>query len=73
MVTKVKKATPLPATPQAPPMVDSKGNQRIYVDLPRALVQRYNILAAMRGVNKRTLITSLLTDAINRAAAEAKL
>lgn len=57
----------------APASVDSKGNQRVYVDLPRGLVQRFNVLAAMKGVTKRGLMTSLLTDAINRAASEAKV
>ncbi len=59
--------------PTSPPMVDSKGNRRVYVDLPASLITRMNVLAAMRSVTKRALITSLLTDAINRAATEAKL
>ena len=66
----VKKTAP-PAAPA--PAVDSKGNRRIYVDLPTPLITRMNVLAAMRGLQKRVLIATLLTDAINRAAAEAKL
>lgn len=62
------------ASPAAPaPAVDSKGNRRIYVDLPAPLITRMNVLAAMRGMQKRVLIATLLTDAINRAATEAKL
>lgn len=65
-----KKTTPatMPAS-----MVDSKGNRRIYVDLPASLIVRFNVLAAMKGVTKRALLTTLLSDAISRAAAEAKL
>lgn len=67
-------ATKKQTSPAAPaPMVDSKGNRRIYVDLPASLITRMNVLAAMRGLQKRVLIATLLTDAINRAAAEAKL
>ena len=65
------KTKPAPAAPA--PAVDSKGNRRIYVDLPTPLITRMNVLAAMRGMQKRVLIATLLTDAINRAAAEAKL
>jgi len=70
MATKKQTAPPAPAPLSA---VDSKGNRRIYVDLPAPLITRMNVLAAMRSVTKRALITMLLTDAINRAATEAKL
>lgn len=68
----VKKTAPPAAMPQAV-SVDSKGNQRVYVDLPRALVVKFNVLAAMRGVTKRSYMTALFSDAIARAATEAKL
>ncbi len=61
------------AAPPPTQAVDSKGNRRIYADIPDALVKKFNVLAAMRGVTKRSLITALLTDAITRAATEAKL
>lgn len=67
----IKKQTP-PA-PAPAPAADSKGNRRVYVDLPAPLITRMNVLAAMRSVTKRALIASLLTDAINRASSEAKL
>lgn len=65
---KSKKPAPAPAAPAAPPMTDSKGNQRVYVDLPRALVTRLNVMAAQRNMQKRVLITSLLMNAIEREA-----
>ncbi len=69
----VKKTAP-PAAPMPQAVsVDSKGNQRVYVDLPRALVVKFNVLAAMRGVTKRAYMTALFSDAITRAATEAKL
>ena len=63
------------ASAAAPALVpaDSKGNRRIYADLPASLITKFNILAATRGVTKRSLITTLLADAINRAATEAKV
>lgn len=68
----VKKTAPPAALPQAV-VVDSKGNQRVYVDLPRALVVKFNVMAAMKGVTKRSYMTSLLSDAITRAAQESRL
>lgn len=68
----VKKQTSPPA-PTPAQAVDSKGNRRIYVDLPAPLITRMNVLAAMRSVTKRALVTTLLTEAVNRAAAEAKV
>lgn len=53
--------------------VDSKGNQRVYVDLPKALVTKFNVMAAMKGVTKRSYMSALLAEAINRAAQEAKV
>lgn len=53
--------------------VDSKGNRRIYVDLPSALITRLNIQAASREVTKRAWISTLLADAIKRADTEAKV
>lgn len=67
-----KKPAPPAAIPQAV-VVDSKGNQRVYVDLPRALVLKFNVLAAMKGVTKRAYMTALFSEAINRAATENKL
>jgi hypothetical protein len=69
----VKKTPSTPAVLPQAVSVDSKGNQRVYVDLPRALVVKFNVLAAMRGVTKRAYMTALFSDAITRAAAEAKL
>ncbi len=69
------KKTALPAAPmqQVAGMVDSKGNQRVYVDLPKVLVTKFNVMAAMKGVTKRSYMSALLADAINRAATEAKV
>lgn len=67
------KKPPTAPAPAPAPSVDSKGNQRVYVDLPRALVVKFNVLAAMQGVTKRALMTTLLVDAINRATSEAKV
>jgi hypothetical protein len=72
MATAKKTSPPTAALPQAV-SVDSKGNQRVYVDLPRALVVKFNVLAAMRGVTKRSYMTALFSEAITRAATEAKL
>lgn len=67
----IKKIPPAATPMLSPPVGDSKGNRRIYVDLPGPLVTRFNVLAAMKSVTKRALITALLTDAINRATTEA--
>lgn len=68
---KLKKPAPA-AAPVMPTghmqAVDSKGNRRIYVDLPTPLITKMNVLAAMKGVTKRAIITMLLTDAVNRAS-----
>jgi metal-responsive CopG/Arc/MetJ family transcriptional regulator len=64
-----KKSTPAPTPIVA--TVDSKGNQRVYVDLPKSLVTKFNVMAAMKGVTKRSYMSSLLAEAINRASAEA--
>ena len=66
-----KKTVPAPAPAPAP--ADAKGNRRLYADVPAPLITRLNVLAAMKGVTKRALIASLLSDAITRASAEAKL
>lgn len=72
MVT--KKSTPAPAPlQQVAATVDSKGNQRVYVDLPKSLVTKFNVMAAMKGVTKRSYMSALLAEAINRAATEAKV
>ena len=68
-----KSTAPAPALQPVAATVDSKGNQRVYVDLPKALVTKFNVMAAMKGVTKRSYMSSLLQDAINRAAAEAKV
>lgn len=54
-------------------IIDSKGNRRIYVDLPAQLITRLNVLAAMKNVTKRGLVTQLLSDAINRETQGAKV
>lgn len=71
-MSKVKSAPASTLQPVAA-VVDSKGNQRVYVDLPKALVMKFNVMAAMKGVTKRSYMSALLAEAINRASAEAKL
>lgn len=71
-MSKVKSA-PAPTPQPIVATVDSKGNQRVYVDLPKALVMKFNVMAAMKGVTKRSYMSALLAEAINRASAEAKL
>lgn len=67
----VKKSTPAQTPTPIVATVDSKGNQRVYVDLPKALVTKFNVMAAMKGVTKRSYMSALLAEAINRASAEA--
>lgn len=65
MATK-KITSPPPAPAVAATPVDSKGNRRIYVDMPATLVTRLNVQAAMRSIPKRVLMAQLLADALTR-------
>lgn len=48
-------------------MTDSRGTQRVYVDLPADLVRRFNVLAATRGMPKRGLLAQIVEDAVKAA------
>lgn len=65
MNPKSKPATP----PRGPPLTDSRGSVRVYIDLPADVVRQFNILAATRGVPKRTL----LADIVRAAVADVKI
>jgi hypothetical protein len=65
MSTKPKPKAPAPA----PAPVDSRGNVRVYIDLPPDVARKFNVLAAMRGVAKRVLLAEIVRDAV----AEVKL
>lgn len=54
------KARPKAAAP--PP--DSKGNIRVYIDLPGDVARKFNVLAAMRGVPKRLLLAEIVRTAV---------
>ena len=62
----MNKPTPKNArvTAPAPPTTDAKGNLRVYIDLPTDVVRRFNVLAAMRGVPKRTLLAEIVRLAV---------
>lgn len=54
-----------PARASAP--TDSKGNKRVYIDLPANSARRFNVLAAMRGVPKRELLAQIVEEALKAA------
>lgn len=45
----------------------STGTQRVYVDLPAESVRRFNVLAAMRSMPKRLLLTQIVEEALKAA------
>lgn len=49
--------------PAAP--TDTRGNVRVYSDLPRAVANELAILAIRSGVSKRALMTMLIMNAVN--------
>lgn len=63
MNTKRATRTTRPAT--AP--TDSRGTMRVYVDLPKESVRRFNVLAAMRGMPKRALLAQIVEEAVKAA------
>ena len=57
-----KRTTRPTTTPKA--AVDSRGTQRVYIDLPKDSVQRFNVLAAMRSMPKRALLAQIVEEAL---------
>lgn len=55
------KGAPKPAT------TTTRGTVRVYVDLPAESVRRFNVLAAMRSVPKRLLLTQIVEDVLKDA------
>lgn len=53
--------------PKRADATDSRGMKRVYVDLPAASVQRFNVLAAMRNMPKRMLLASIVEEALKAA------
>ncbi len=58
---------PAQSAPRVPQVPDSRGNVRVYIDLPSALVRKFNVLAAMRGLSKRGLLAQIVEQAVNDA------
>lgn len=54
-------------TPRAATSTTSSGTQRVYVDLPADSVRRFNVLAAMRSMPKRALLTQIVEEALKAA------
>jgi len=54
-----------PASKAAPTQpADSKGNTRIFTDVPVHVAQEFAILAIRRGLSKRALMAKLIMDAV---------
>jgi predicted DNA-binding protein len=64
----MKKGKPEFSHAKTPP-VDVRGQVRVYIDLPRELAHKLNVLAALRGKAKR----ALLAEIVSAAVAEVKL
>ncbi len=62
MATKPK--TSQPARRTTGPPVDSRGNVRIYTDVPKNIAQEFSILAVRRETSKRALMAELIMDAV---------
>lgn len=45
-------------------VVDSRGNVRVYTDVPRAIAKEFAILAIRRGKSKRALMADLIMRAV---------
>ena len=48
-------------------VVDSRGNVRVYTDVPRAIAKEFAILAIRRGKSKRALMADLIMRAVTGA------
>ena len=53
----------------APPIwggipVDSRGNVRVYADVPRDIAQEFTIMCVRRNTSKRAMIAQLITNAL---------
>lgn len=66
MNSRLTKRSPV-RTPKPARSTDSKGNVRVYIDLPPELVRRFNVLAAMRSVAKRVLLAQIVEEALTAA------
>ena len=44
--------------------VDSRGNVRVYADVPKSVAQEFTILAVRRDMSKRDLLAKLIMDAV---------
>jgi hypothetical protein len=51
-----------PKDPRLP--TDSRGNKRVYTDVPAHIAQEFAILAIRRKVSKRALMAQLIMDAV---------
>lgn len=51
-------------TPRADPGQDSRGNVRLYADIPEQVAKEFKILAIRRGVTYRALMARLIMDAV---------
>lgn len=43
---------------------DSRGNVRIYTDIPRSVATEFSVMAIRRNMTKRALMARLITDAV---------
>lgn len=63
----MKAKTPAPAPPAKATPTDSRGNVRVYIDLPSDLVRRFNVMAASRDQPRRALLAEIVRDALAAA------
>lgn len=61
------KRTPRAVKPAKAATSTSTGTMRVYVDLPVESARRFNVLAAMRSMPKRVLLTEIVEEALKAA------
>lgn len=60
----VQKAKLARVSPIKKPPQDSRGNMRLYTDIPVNVAQEFAVLAIRRGLSKRDLMAELIMNAV---------